>query len=165
MYKFMRISLSLVGVVLASALCVSCTSHTNSYLIDVADLPLKSISIPGTDWSETPLRAHARYMLDHAESNKEKLARRGDYFFVNWHDITPTKHTEIRFYYTQSLTGSQVLSNRVLYNTPRASSQKREEKFFFTGDERQKKGDILSWRVELIVEGELKGHLQSFLWE
>ncbi len=158
-------SMGLVLVTLVSFISTSCTSPTESYIVSVADLPLKSTVMPGEDWSETPLRVHARYMLDHAESRKEKAARRGDYFFVNWYDATPDKRTEVLFHYTQSVTGSRVMTRRIVYDKARPDKGTHEDEFFFIGAENVQKGNILSWRVELLVDGKLKGSHQSFLWE
>ncbi len=171
MYNYMRIALPSMGLLFLSSLsflsflCSSCSTPTESHIIDVADLPLKSTDMPGDGWAETPLRVHARYMLDHAESRKEKEARRGDYFFVNWYDASPTAHSELRFHYTQAATGSRVLTRRYVYKPSGAQAGRREAEFFFIGEENAKKGNILSWRVELLVDGKLKGSLQSFLWE
>ncbi len=152
-------------LLLTALLCSSCTSTRQSGIIDVVDLPLKVIEAPEGSWDVTPLRAHARYFLDHAESRKEKIARLGDYYFVNWHDADPSLPAEVRMYYTQARTGSKIQTISKSYPAARPSVAKRESQFFFNGQRRAKYGDILSWRVDLLINGQSVSSKQSFLWE
>ncbi len=149
----------------AAALLASCSTPTETHIIEVVDLPLKTTKLPDGGWHMTPLRVHARYMLDHAESTKEKRARIGDYYFVNWYDAQPAQRVELRMRYTQAKTGSKVLTKSVVYDKPRAQAGKRQEKFFYNGEDRSHRGDILSWCIELMVEGQVVSRKQSFLWE
>ncbi len=152
-------------LLLTALLCSSCTSPKQSSIVDVVDLPLKVITAPEGSWDVTPLRAHARYFLDHAESRKEKIARLGDYYFVNWRDAHPHLPAEVRMYYTQARTGSKIQTTSKSYPAQRATRAKRESQFFFNGQRRAKYGDILSWRVDLLVNGQVVSTKQSFLWE
>jgi hypothetical protein len=67
--------------------------------------------------------------------------------------------------YTQAASGSDVQVEEKVYNQPRESAASHTERFFFIGDARRKKGDVLSWRMELYVDGKLVDSKQSYLWE
>lgn len=143
----------------------ACSSYDHSFIKDVADLPLKSTSEPSTNWSAAPLRSHAKYVLYGAESKQEMEDCVGDYYFVTWYDAEPSKKAKLVMRYTQAATGAKELRSECVYPVARSSAQTRTERFFFTGDERRAKGDVLTWRMELYVDGKLVDSKQSYLWE
>ena len=61
--------------------------------------------------------------------------------------------------------GAKELRTECVYPVARSSAETRTERFFFTGDERRAKGDVLTWRMELYVDGKLVDSKQSYLWE
>lgn len=152
-----------------SALCalltVSCSQKQVPYLVGVADLPLKSLALPDDRWQEAPLRANAQYILYGANSAKEKVHRIGDYYFLNWYDAAPEKPVKVEMLYTQALTGADVLTRTVEYNEPRESAGERKEKFHFSGPDRAKRGDVMTWKMNLYCDGQLVDSMQSYLWE
>lgn len=148
---------------LCCLLLPACTQTVR--ITEVADLPLKTTRIPSTDWKVSPLRANAQYILYDAHSSVEQKRRIGDYYFVSWYDAEPQKPVKIVMHYTQPRTGSQILTSVIEYKQPRSSSGHRKEKFFFVDKERARNGDILSWKIELYCDGELKDTRQSYLWE
>lgn len=150
---------AVLGVCLAS--CVSQKSHFE----DISDLPLKSVRLPSMTWQQSPLRANAQYVLHNAQSGKERRARLGDYYFVDWYDAEPDKPVQIEMLYTQALTTSQRLSAVKRYEKPRSSRGTRKTTFFFNGQERARRGDILTWRMNLYVDGKLMDSRKSFLWK
>lgn len=146
---------------LLPAACISQRSH----LVSITDLPLKSTTLESMSWQVSPLRTHAQYVLFGANSGRERRSRLGDYYFVDWYDAEPTRPVKLEMLYTQALTASQVLSRVVEYNEPRSSSGSREEHFFYNGPERAHRGDILTWRINLYVDGELVDSRRSYLWQ
>lgn len=151
--------------VLCALLAVSCTQQQTPYLVSVADLPLKTVDLPNERWQEAPLRANAQYILYGANSGREKAMRVGDYYFLNWYDAAPEKPVKVEMQYTQALTGADVLTRTVEYNEPRESAGERKEKFHFSGPDRAKRGDVMTWKMNLYCDGQLVDSMQSYLWE
>lgn len=154
--------------ILATAAAVmlgACTSYEHSCITNVADIPLKSAQEPGTDWSSAPLRSHAMYVLYGAESMKARENRVGDYYFVSWYDQEPEKPVRLLMRYTQAATGADELRREIVYKEPREKAGEHTERFFFAGEERKKAGDVLTWRMELYVDGKMVDSCQSYLWQ
>lgn len=151
---------SLVAVLLAS-----CSQYQSTCITSMADLPLKSTELPDERWQEAPLRANAQHVLFGANSQKEKELRIGDYYFLRWYDAEPAKPVKVEMLYTQALTGADVLTRTVEYNEPREAAGERRETFHFSGPERAKRGDVMTWKVNLYCDGKLVDSLQSYLWE
>ncbi len=148
----------------ATALLSASCSAPRSHITDMVDMPLRSTSVPGMDWQSSPLRAHAKYLLYDTNSKQQRTDKVGDYYYVWWYDADPDKPAQLVMRYTQALTASKVLTRTVDYDAPRKSAKKRKAKFFFNGPERKKNGDVLTWRVELYVDGQLRDSRQSYLW-
>ncbi len=152
-------------VLIIPFLLFSCSPPPHSEIKEVIDLPLSSIDIPDGNWHMTPLRTHARYMLDHAESKKEKTERLGDSYYVVWFDKEPQKPVKLVMHYTQSMTGSKVHTISKQYKEPRDATGDVKSPFYFTGKERARRGDILTWKLELFVDGKLQDTECSYLWQ
>lgn len=146
-------------------LLASCQQQQGTHIISLSDLPLKDTTPPGFNWQNAPLRANAQYILCEANSAAERKDKLGDYYFLRWYDAEPQQPARVVMKYTQAKTGPEVLERVVEYKEPRESAASHKEKFFFNGPERAEKGDILSWRIELWCNGELKDSRQSYLWE
>lgn len=159
----MRISLPTIA--LMSLFAVSCTQVQTTHITDMADLPLKTTELPDENWKNAPLRANAQYVLYGANTHAERELRKGDYYFLSWYDAEPQKPVRIEMQYTQALTGADVLTRTVEYNEPREEAGSRKERFFFSGEERARRGDIMTWKVSIYVDGKEVDTLQSFLWE
>lgn len=147
-----------------SVLLASCTAQ-RSRLMHVADLPLKEVNPAGMAWQVSSIRANAQYVLYGANSSKEQRARLGDYYFVDWYDADYTRPVRLEMLYTQASTASKVLSRTVEMTAPRSSAGSRKSSFFFNGPERAQRGDILTWRINLYVDGRLVDSCHSYLWE
>lgn len=165
MNRVMRVSGKIVAAALVSVVLSACSTVEKSYIDEVVDLPLKSVKVPSETWKMAPLRANSMYLLYGARTEEEKAGRIGDYYYVRWYDAEPTKPVRLVMRYTQALTASQELSRTVELKEPRESAGGQLTKFFFAGDERRKRGDVLSWRMELYVDGKLQDSSQSYLWE
>lgn len=155
----------LIWLSVVAALLSACTTVTDSYIKDVADLPIKSADAPHFDWQNSPLRANAMYVFYDANHRGQRTAMVGDYYYVSWYDAEPDKDTRLVMRYTQAATGVDVKAREVKFPAGRGKARSRKTEFFFTGADRKRKGDIMSWRVELYVDGKLKDSRQSYLWE
>ena len=151
--------------VLFVMLLASCSQYQSTHIIGMADLPLKTTDLPSERWQEAPLRANAQYAMYRANSNKERELCIGDYYFLRWYDAEPTKPVRIEMLYTQALTGADVLTRTVEYNEPREDSGSRKDTFHFSGPDRAKRGDVMTWKINLYVDGQPMDSLQSYLWE
>lgn len=150
---------ALVGAALASC------GPVKSHFLQVTDLPLKETDLPSMSWQQSPLRTHAQYVMFGAQSGKEVKNRLGDYYFVNWYDATPDKPTRLEMVYTQALTASEHMYWVKNFDKPRSSRGTRKTLISFNGPERAKRGDILSWRLNLYVDDQLVDSRRSYLWE
>ena len=161
----MRHRLLLLSALAALALPACQQSSRGTRITDMADLPLKSTEIPGMDWQSSPLRANAQYILFDANTRKQRENKVGDYYYFWWYDAEPQKPVKLVMRYTQALTASKELSRTIEYKEPRAKAKEHKATFFFAGPDRRREGDVLTWRVELYVDGKLVDSRQSYLWK
>ena len=159
----MRICLTLSALFVT--LLASCSQYQSTCITGMADLPLKTTNLPSERWQEAPLRANAQYAMYGANSEKERELRIGDYYYLRWYDAEPAKPVKIEMLYTQALTGADVLTRTIEYKEPREKAGSRREEFHFTGEERAKRGDVMTWKVNIYVDGQLADSKQSYLWE
>lgn len=150
---------------LAGLALTSCTSYKKTQLLEIVELPIMSTRTPSMAWQNTPLRAQAQYIFYGANSEKERRDRVGDYYFVSWYDSDPSLPITVTMYYTQSVTGSKILSLQQVVPAPREAKGKRKVQFFFTGKDRAQRGDILSWKIDIYAGQQLLDSKQSYLWE
>lgn len=161
----MRVFCVSVLVALGALFQTACQSVEHSYITSVADVPLKDLSTPPTSWESSPLRANTLYLLYGAKSDAEAQNRVGDYYYVRWYDAEPDKPIRLVMSYTQARMGSTVLTAQHEIKEPRSNEGTRMYRFAFNGPVRKKLGDVLSWRVELYVDGQLRDSRQSYLWQ
>lgn len=150
---------------LVACALTACQVQHQTRIRTVSDLPLKDTNPPDFDWQNAPLRANAQYILFKANSEKDRKAMLGDYYFVDWYDAAPDKPAEVVMYYTQGKTGPEVQKKVIAYKEPRRHAGSHKERFFFNGADRAVKGDILTWRIEVYSDGKLMDSKQSYLWE
>lgn len=150
---------------LVACLLLPACQQNATCITDIADLPVKEERAPEFDLETSPLRANAQYILFEANSRNSRRLLKGDYYFVNWYDAEPQHPVRIVMHYTQSATGEQVKQVVKEYKEPREKAGYHKEHFFFNGPERDRQGDIMSWRIELYSNGVLKDARQSYLWE
>jgi len=149
-----------------SFLLFSCAQPQHTHIIDVVDMPLRTNDLPSINsWGEAPLRTHAQYLMYNANSEKEQKECIGDYYFVNWYDAQPEKKVEIIIDYMQQSSGSKLLQRKVVFDNPRKEAKERQTEFFFRGKERAQRGDVLSWKISLLLDGKVIDSSQSYLWE
>lgn len=158
------LQLSILAAIGSLAL-VSCQGPDKSYISNVADVPLKSSALPSTSWEVSPLRSNAMYIMHDARTRAQRAGRVGDYYYVRWYDAEPDKPVRLVMRYTQARTGSTVLTSEYVLDAPRAKKGTQTHRFVFNGDVRKRMGDVLSWRIDLYVGGELRDSRQSYLWQ
>ncbi len=161
----LRLLLSATLATAALTSFVSCQQANHTCITGMADLPLKTIDEQETSWQKSPLRANSQYLLYGANTDKQKAERLGDYYYVNWYDADPTQPVRLVMHYTQAQTASKLYTRTIDYPAPREKAASRKAEIFFNGEQRQRGGDILTWRVELYVDGKLVDSRQSYLWE
>ncbi len=144
---------------------VSCSGTDTPRITGVVDLPLKTSTTPDMSWEKSPLRANAQYLLYGANTNKQRIARVGDYYYVEWYDAEPSRPAKLVMTYTQALTASKLYTRTIDYAEPRDKARTIKAEFAFNGEERKLGGDILTWRLELFVDGRKVDSCQSYLWE
>lgn len=143
----------------------ACTSYDKTQLIEIVDLPAKTTRSYDTNWQNTPLRAHSNFIFYGANTQKERRDRLGDYYFVSLYDNNPDLNLTIHMYYTQSASGSEILSRTQEIAAPREGKGRRKLEFFFAGKDRAQRGDILSWKMDIYAGDELMDSKQSYLWQ
>ena len=148
-----------------ACLAAACTQVQTTRITELTDLPLKSTTVPDWDWEKAPLRANARYAMYRAHTASQRKERLGDYYYLDWYDAEPEQPVKIVMSYTQALTGAAVFTRTIEFNGPRSGAGGRQAHFFFSGPERAKGGDIMTWRIDLYCGGRLVDHRQSYLWE
>lgn len=148
----------------AGFLTVSCSTPQETALLSIADLPLTSTKPASFDIEHAPVRAHNRYLLYGTNTDDERRRRLGDYYYVRWYDADPSAHVRLVMNYTQALSRSEPQQRSVEYREPRERAEEQLTRFFFNGEERIRKGDILSWKIELYCNGKLKDVMRSYLW-
>ena len=163
--RVMKFSVNMILGAVAAVVLASCSSYKVSTITEVSDLPLKSTSSPSWNINNAPRRAHSKYLMYGARTNKERQYRVGDYYYVRWYDASPSRPTKLVMRYTQALTASKEITRTVEFKEPRESASTQLTKFFFDGADRRRRGDILSWRMELYVDGKLTDSKQSYLWQ
>lgn len=123
----------LLPILSAFVLLPACTQTVR--IVEVADLPVKDVKIHNMDWEVSPLRANYQYVFHGAYSNKARLDRVGDYYFLSWYDAEPDKPVRIVMQYTQAGSASQLRSCSVEYAQPRRSAGYRKINFQFIKEE------------------------------
>ncbi len=158
--KFAAASLCFLSLLLSA-----CTSYDKTQLLGVVEYSVKTTKSYDSSWHNSSLRVNSRYIFYSANSSKEKKALLGDYYFVSWYDKDPSQDVTVQMYYTQSASGSTVLSRTQTAKAPRRGTGSQKMEFFFNGEERAKRGDVLSWKVDIYVGNELVDSKQSYLWQ
>ncbi len=159
-----RLLLSAAAATLSMTL-VSCQGTDSTRITGIVDLPLKTTEVPDMSWQKSPLRANAQYLLYGTNTGKQKAARLGDYYYVDWYDADPTRPVQLVMRYTQARTASKLYTRTIDYPAPRKKARSHKAEFSFNGEERKLGGDILTWRMELYVDGKMVDSRQSYLWE
>ncbi len=159
----MNIRLTWLSV--AAALLTACSNVSDSHITDIADLPVKSAEAPPLNWQNSPLRANAMYVFYDANTHSQRKMMVGDYYYVRWYDAEPDKNARLVMRYTQAASGTKIKVREAKLAAGRGKAGTRKTEFFFAGKDRQRLGDIMSWRIELYVGDQLKDAKQSYLWQ
>ncbi len=160
-----RLPLLSVALAAAAMTLVSCSGSGRTHISGIVDLPLKTTQVPDFSWQQSPLRANSKYLLYGTNTARQKKERLGDYYYVDWYDADPSLPVKLVMHYTQARTASQIHTRSIDYDAPRKSPRSYKAEFFFNGEARKLGGDILTWRMELYVDGKMVDSQQSYLWE
>lgn len=145
----------------ATPVLFSCAEQ-GSRIEYVREVPLKTTVVPAEDVGMH--RSQATYLLHGAVSQKERLQRLGQYYFVTWNDANPEQPATLVMMYRQGKTGSTVLTKSISYPAGRKGG-KQTPVFKFTGDEAKEKGEILAWKLLLKDHhGKTISESHSYLW-
>jgi len=108
-----------------------------------------------------PALFERRYYLWGAVDSSEVQQKLGNYYDIYWRTGERADVT-VRFEYRQLGLGNTVSAQELYYPAARGSFRSQ---FQITGDEFLEFGRVASWRVLLIVEGNIVAFRQSFLWK
>ncbi len=141
-------------------LSVSCASHKNE--VDVRTYHLKDTKRVKRD--NKVVRAEQQKRLRGAITNSDMAAREGLYYMIDWHLLQHSVTDPIRvvFKYHQAATGAIELK---MVENFSESETKGSCEFAIVGEQYQKKGRALDWRVEVYSGVKLLASEQSYLWE
>lgn len=119
--------------------------------------------IPAASSTDRSIAFHDRRRLWGAISNEERRQRFGKYFVVDWE--APDNNTEpvvVRFEYRQQKTGATV---NTMEQTIAGAQGSVFTEFAVVGDAWETNGEVTSWRLTLLVNGEAVASQPSFLWD
>ena len=115
--------------------------------------------IPAADPSITFER---EFHLYGAISNKDRVARQGDYYDVMWQVTDRSQPVVVRLEYRQAKTGLLVKTKETTVQSPKKGNV---TSFEVIGDEYVKDGPVGSWRAILLRGKEVLSEEKSYLWE
>ncbi len=129
------------------------TEVTNSkyYLLDLE----KNLETP-----DPMLQFERRQHLHGAITRAEQKEREGHYYVFWWKDKERTPAV-VQLEYRQANTGSQVKVKEVAVDRVRRNNKTR---FQITGEEYHIDGEVTSWRVSVLRDGQVVASDQSYLW-
>jgi len=143
---------------MAVGMLVSCAG--NRELLRVKQYHLRDLKV--SNGEEPMARGEKLRRLYGAISQKEREARRGDYFTVFWHDREGGGPTEVVFEYQQGATASMV--KRVVKRFPAEDTSGTAE-FSVIDKNFQVGGRVLAWKASLVRGGRVLASRHSYLWQ
>ena len=156
--SFSKYCFLLLGLVFLS----SCASGGKGAHIDKVS---KYSLFPGVRLeTEDPMIAFERqHRLYGALENEDYLARFGQYFTVFTSLPKGTSDAVVRFEYRAQTTGATVHTQELPVPTRGWGGKKVE--FQVVGEDFEELGEVLAWRMVLLVAGEEVAETRSFLWK
>lgn len=153
----MKIILSLVALLLAS-----CASDE---FLQVSKFSLRD-TVVERDYDERYnenqfIRGEINKRVHGAVTQRDRDARRGDYFTVSWNRLSGERPVRIVFEYRQATGGSRV--KKIDQKLPEAISGMTE--FQIIGNDFQKNGRVTSWRMTLYEGSQKMATEKSYLWD
>ena len=103
-----------------------------------------------------------RYYRHGAVDNTQLLEKTGHYYSVFWKTKDRSADVKIRLDYRHRDSGPKVYSSEVNIDKIR---RRNVTKFEVTGEEYQTLGPVTAWKISLIINGEVSGETESFLWK
>lgn len=144
---------------LAAALLVGCASNQpTSAIRKVQPFHLKEIQAgPGQD---RMIRSESQKRLWGAVTNTERRERMGNYFMTYW-GVDEASPATVRFEYRQARTGSKLFKQEVQVAAP---GRRNVTEFSVLGENYEKQGRVVAWRIQVIQGDQVVGEETSFLW-
>ena len=145
-----------------SAVLVSCSSPDDEWL-QVRPFHLKDAKV--TDINAQMARGEQLYRFRGAVTMEERMSRLGYYYTVTWKknqgDTKAGKMTLV-MEYQQAATASKVL--RMSRDIPSDVDSGKVE-FRIAGESYRVGGQVLSWRIRMMQDGQVLAEKQSYLWK
>ena len=107
------------------------------------------------------LRFERKYHNFGAVTQAQRRAKRGHYFYINWHTKERVSDVKVRFEYRQKNT-----KDKLYYLEIPFSDVKGWQKAVFevVGDAYFSQGFVTSWRVMILQGGQIMSERRSFIW-
>lgn len=148
----MRAFLGLIFLLLSS-----CGSHE---MLEVQQFHLRETDSGKVGEVDAMVRGEMNKRLYGAVTAAARENRLGQYYDVNWRQLSGELPVGVVFEYRQAATGSQIL--RVERNFDRAVTGATS--FEVTGENYQKNGRVTAWQITLLEGGAEKASRRSYLW-
>lgn len=150
----------LLLLILPVILGVSCASNKSK--VDVSVYHLKDIE--RVKRGNKVVRSEQQKRLRGAISRGEQEERKGLYYTVAWslraHELS--EPIRIVFKYQQAATASKILTQELVLPVTKT---KGSCEFTVVGEDYQKNGRVLDWRIEVYSGSQLLESEQSYLWK
>lgn len=140
---------------LATLLLAACSSQTEPLVVKQFTLRDQD----GEKENDPMVRNEKLRRLYGAVSLEERKGRLGQYYAALW-SADPGAEKEIVFSYQQG--GSKIKEMR---RTIPAGTATGKEEFAVIGDDYFTNGRVLTWKMDLIVGGQIIASKKSYLWE
>jgi hypothetical protein len=150
-----------IGLVLASCGTTKKTADNGAKIEKVKYYLLKDINKPIVS-GDPSIPFERAYHLHGAITNKERVARTGNYYDVIWNASDRSQPVKIRLEYRQEKTGPKITTVEQEVASPRKHNV---TSFSIIGDDFITNGAVGSWRVTLLRGKEVLSEERSYLWE
>lgn len=107
------------------------------------------------------LRFERKYHNFGAVTQAQRRAKRGHYFYVNWHTKKRVSGVKVRFEYRQKNTNDKLYFLEVPFKDVKGW---QKAVFEVVGDAYYTQGVITSWRVLVLQGGKIMAERRSFIW-
>jgi hypothetical protein len=150
-----------LGLMLASCGSTKKTADTGAKIDKVKYFHLKDVVGP-IESGDPSIPFERSYRLYGAISNKQRLARAGNYYDIQWSAKDRSQPVKVRLEYRQEKTG---LAVKTLEQEVASPSRNNLTSFSIIGDDYVTRGPVGSWRVTLLRGKDVLSEAKSYLWE
>ena len=103
----------------------------------------------------------AKYWNHGAVSEKDKQAKKGNIFVINWQNDGRPENLTVRLDYRQANTRDRVMTQTQEY---RDFEGHEKTVIKVTGDDYLRGGVVNSWRISIVRDGKIVAQEKSFIW-